>query len=188
MDTRDTPEQAELRRAARRLAHELGPVTVAGLDDGTRAKRLAAAVRDAGWLELRDDDSDGAPVASGVEVGIVADALGGAAADVAFAGPVLAADLARRAGLRASEGSVVAFGRELLAPAIAEATSLHAVDPDRERFDAVYVLEPEADGYRLAQVEFAETSSAAGTDLTRALQVVDASAAAPMPGQLRLLT
>ena len=33
MDTRDTPEQAELRRTARRLARELGPRIVADLDD-----------------------------------------------------------------------------------------------------------------------------------------------------------
>ena len=66
----------------------------------TRRKRLAAAVRDAGWLELRDDGGDGAPLAGGVEAAIVADALGGAVADVAFAGPVLAGDLARRAGVR----------------------------------------------------------------------------------------
>ena len=36
VDTRDTAEQAELRRAARQLARELGPATVAGLDDATR--------------------------------------------------------------------------------------------------------------------------------------------------------
>src|SRR5580704_11168887 len=99
MDTRDTPEQAELRRSARQLARELGPATVADLDDATRAKRLAGAVRDAGWLELRDDVGDGTPVAGGVEAAIVADALGGAVADVAFAGPLLAGDLARRAGV-----------------------------------------------------------------------------------------
>ena len=98
MDTRDTPEQAQLRQSALRLARELGPANVADLDDATRAKRLAAAVRDAGWLELRDDGGDGTPVASGVEAAIVADALGGRVADVTFAGPVLAADLTRRAG------------------------------------------------------------------------------------------
>ena len=53
MDTRDTPEQAELRRTARRLARELGPRTVADLDDRDASERLAEAVRDAGWLELR---------------------------------------------------------------------------------------------------------------------------------------
>src|SRR5512134_3147479 len=98
MDTRDTPEQAELRRTARRLARELGPRTVADLDDGKRIERLAGAARDAVLLELRHDAGDGAPLASGVEAAIIADALGEAVADVAFAGPVLAADLARRAG------------------------------------------------------------------------------------------
>ena len=53
MDIRDTPEQAELRRTARRLARELGPRTVTDLDDRKRSERLAEAVRDAGWLELR---------------------------------------------------------------------------------------------------------------------------------------
>jgi len=53
MDTRDTPEQAELRRTSGQLARELAPATVADLDDITRAKRLAGAVREAGWLELR---------------------------------------------------------------------------------------------------------------------------------------
>ena len=52
MDTRDTPEQAELRRAARQLARELGPATVADLDDGARAKRLTGAGVAAGTAEL----------------------------------------------------------------------------------------------------------------------------------------
>src|SRR5512134_4011116 len=109
MDARDTPEQAELRRTARQLARELGPRTVSDLADAARGRRLAAAVRDAGWLELRHDAGDGDPLASGVEAAIIADALGEAVADVAFAGPVLAADLARRAGVRAGEGAVLAF-------------------------------------------------------------------------------
>jgi alkylation response protein AidB-like acyl-CoA dehydrogenase len=122
MDTRFTAEQAELERAARRLACELGPATVADLDDATRTKRLGAAVRDAGWLELRDDRGDGVPLASGVETAIVADALGSAVADVAFSGPVLAADLARRAGIARTTDAVVAFAPNLVdtdAPAFA---------------------------------------------------------------------
>jgi alkylation response protein AidB-like acyl-CoA dehydrogenase len=113
MDTRFTAEQAELRDSARRLAADLGPATVAALDDDTRAKRLAAAVRDAGWLEMRDDDGNGAPLASGVEAAIVAEALGGAVADVAFTGPLLARDLARRAGVDVGDAAV-AFGRDLV--------------------------------------------------------------------------
>src|SRR5574342_752215 len=114
MDIRDTPEQAELRRTARRLARELGPPNVMALDDPQRHARLAQAVREAGWLELRHDAGGGESVASGVEAAIIADALGEAVADVPFAGPILAADLARRAGVRPIEGAVVAFSPDLI--------------------------------------------------------------------------
>src|SRR6185295_573361 len=132
MDARDTPEQAELRRTARQLARELGPRTVTDLDDGTRGKRLAGAVRDAGWLELRHDGGDGAPLTSGVEAAIIADALGEAVADVAFAGPVLAADLVRRAGANPADGAVVAFSPDLIDAAVVSGpvttTTTYAVD------------------------------------------------------------
>ena len=98
MDARDTPEQAELRAPPAGWHESSDPRTVADLDDRKRSQRLAEAVRDAGWLELRHDGGDGGPLASGVEAAIIADALGEAVADVSFAGPVLAADLARRAG------------------------------------------------------------------------------------------
>src|SRR5512134_2986383 len=146
MDARDTPEQAELRRTARQLSRELGPRTVADLDDGPRRKRLAGAVRDAGWLELRHDAGDGAPLTSGVEAAIIADALGEAVADVAFAGPVLAADLARRAAASPSDGAVVAFTPDLIDAAVvsgpATTTPLYAVDCAAESAAAVYVLRP----------------------------------------------
>src|SRR5215467_13406326 len=118
MDTRDTPEQAELRRTARQLARELGPRTVADLADAKRSRRLAEAVHEAGWLELRSEAGEGAPLASGVEAAIIADALGEAVADVPFAGPILAADLARRAGTRPMDGAVVAFAQDLLGAAV----------------------------------------------------------------------
>lgn len=98
MDTRYTPEQAELQRTARQLARELGPRAVADLDDEKRSGRLAEAVRDAGWPLLREDDGGGSPLAGGVEAALIAEVLGEAVADVPFAGPVLAGDLARRAG------------------------------------------------------------------------------------------
>src|SRR5207344_1823306 len=144
MDTRDSPEQAELRRSARRLAQELGPATVAGLDNTTRAKRLAEAVLDAGWLELRDDGGDGQPLASGVESAIVADALAGTAADVAFSGPVLAADLTRRAGAPDLAGAVVAFAPGLVDVAVVDgdstSSSLYAVDFSSDRPPEFLVL------------------------------------------------
>lgn len=173
MDARDTPEQAELRRTARQLARELGPRTVADLDDGTRNKRLAGAVREAGWLELRHD-CDGAPLTSGVEASIIADALGEAVADVAFMGPVLAADLARRAGAPPVEGAVVAFAADLVAAAVASGSAvsapLFAVDCATEGAGTAYVLVPEDGGFRLAQLPI--DGPREGADLTRAIRAI----------------
>ena len=192
MDTRDTPEQAELRRAARQLARELGPPTVADLDDQTRAKRLAQAVRDAGWLELRHDSGDGAPWASGVEVAIVADALGGAVADVAFTGPVLAADLARRVGLgEADDAAVVAFAPNLIDAAVAVDGVLtrpgYAIDSGTDDAPSVYVLVADGADYALGRAASAERGDPA--DLTRTVH--DVAAGTPVelvPGQVRALT
>jgi hypothetical protein len=196
VDTRDTPEQAELRRSARQLGRDLGPATVADLDDATRRKRLAAAVHDSGWLELRDDDANGdrhgAPLASGIEPGIVADALGGAVADVAFAGPVLARDLARRAGISDTGGAVVAFSPALvdaIAPGAVTSTPIYAVEADDE-VDAAFVLVPEGHSYRLAQVPVdVAPGDRGGSDLTRAVRVIPAgSAVQAIAEQRRLLT
>jgi alkylation response protein AidB-like acyl-CoA dehydrogenase len=196
VDTRDTPEQAELRRAARQLARELGPPTVADLDDQTRAKRLAQAVRDAGWLELRHDAGNGAPWASGVEVAIVADALAGTVADVAFAGPLLAADLARRVGLGGTDDAVaVAFAPDLIdaatavdgavaGPAFAIDGGSAATDTAAER---AYVLVPEGGGHVLATAP--TTPPGESTDLTRTVRTVAPGAGADVvAGQTRALT
>jgi alkylation response protein AidB-like acyl-CoA dehydrogenase len=187
VDTRDTPEQAELRRAAGRLARELGPTTVADLDDTTRSKRLAGAVRDAGWLELRADGGDGRPPASGVEAAIVADALGAAVADVAFSGPVLGADLARRAGAATDADRPVAFSPALTdvalleapgegaaanAPGPATSEPLYAVDGADEGDDLAYVLVPDGAVYRLGLVPVDGAAAPTGTDLTRTVRVV----------------
>jgi alkylation response protein AidB-like acyl-CoA dehydrogenase len=175
VDTRDTPEQAELRRAARQLARELGPSSVGGLDDTTRAKRLAAAVSEAGWLELRDDDGTGGPLASAAEVAIVADALGASVADVAFAGPVLASDLARRAGVAPGGGAIVAFAADLTEPAHAHHPApWYAVDAAVEPLDAGYVLVADGSGFGLATVP--ARGAADGADLTRALRTIPAGA------------
>jgi hypothetical protein len=195
VDTRDSSEQAEVRRSARQLAGELGPTTVADLDDVTRAKRLAVAVRDAGWLELRGDGGDGSPLAGGVEAAIVADALGGAVADVAFVGPLLAGELARRAGVGDPDGSVVAFSASLTEPAIVSGATttapIHAVDAAGEHVDWAYALVPEASGYRLARVAIGGPSPTPrrGSDLTRAVQVVPVGAPVEtLPDQRRPLT
>ena len=192
MDVRDTPEQAELRRTARRLVREHGPRSVLELDDPARRAGLATAVRDAGWFDLRHDAGDGGPLASGVEAAIIADAMGEAVADVAFAGPVLAADLARRAGAAPRDGAVVGFAQDLLGPAVVSgpgATSAPIVAVDHAPRDplAAYVLMPEGDGYVLALAE--GESSAGGADLTRALRTLAPGAAiVPVTDQRRRLT
>jgi alkylation response protein AidB-like acyl-CoA dehydrogenase len=188
MDTRPTPEQAELQRTARQLARELGPRGVADLEDEKRSERLAEAVRDAGWPELRQDDGAGAPLASGVEAALIAEALGEAVVDVPFTGPVLAGDLARRAGASAAPGAVPAFARGLVEAAVvsgsATDTPLVAVDAGAP---LAYVLTPEGDGYRLATVEVGGADGSA--DLTRAVRPIPAGTPCePVPGQSRLLT
>ncbi|MEE3849521.1 acyl-CoA dehydrogenase family protein [Gordonia sp. LSe1-13] len=89
MDVRLTSEQALLRDAAAKLADDLGPGSVADLDDAARRERLRAAIGRTGWCRLRSDG------ASGVEVAIVAEEFGRGLVDAAFLGPILADDLAR---------------------------------------------------------------------------------------------
>ncbi len=194
MDTRDTPEQAELRRAAHQLAGQLGPSTVADLDDQTRAKRLAVAVHDAGWLELRDDRGDGEPLAGGVEAAILAEGLAETVADVAFGGPVLAADLARRCGAANLGTPVVAYTPDLLGVAVLETpvttTALHAVDLPADG-GPVYGLVRVGGGYRLAQVRVDGAAIGAdhGADLTRSTCLIPPGATVvEVPGQRRILT
>lgn len=198
MDTRDSPEQAELRRSARQLSRELGPATVVGLDDTTRTKRLAAAVLDAGWLELRHDAGDGQALASGVEAAIVADALAGTVADVAFSGPTLAADLARRAHAPDTGVAVVAFTPHLTEAAVvtgpATDTPLFAVDCGTEAADSILVLQSEGAGYLLAHVKDERATGGRGdgsdgADLTRRTRrIANGAGVLPVPEQGRVLT
>jgi len=191
MDIRDTPEQAELRRTARRLARELGPKNVTDLDDRKRGERLAAAVRAAGWLELRDDGGEHDPLASAVEAAIIADALGEAVADAPFVGPILAADLARRAAVRHVDGAVVGFSPDLVDAAVATGSAteapVFAVDHAAQGRVAAYVLVPDGDGFRLGLVEADAASE--GADLTRAIRPLPAGVPLlPLAGQSRRLT
>ncbi|WP_123024768.1 acyl-CoA dehydrogenase family protein [Mycolicibacterium stellerae] len=92
MDVRLTAEQRQLREAAAELADELGPGSVADLDDASRVARLEKAVDGTGFRSLRSDG------ASGVEVAIVAEEFARGLVDVPLLGPVLVDDLARRIG------------------------------------------------------------------------------------------
>jgi hypothetical protein len=191
MDTRDTPEQAELRRTARRLARELGPHTVADLADRQRSERLAGAVRRAGWLELRHGTGEGDPLANGIEAAIIADALGEAVCDIPFAGPILAADLARRVGVRPRDGAVIAFSSDLIDAAVVSGPAtdapILAVDHAAQGPVVAYVLVPEGDGYSLALAE--ADGASAGADLTRTIRSLAAGApVVRVPGQSRRLT
>jgi alkylation response protein AidB-like acyl-CoA dehydrogenase len=191
MDTRPTPEQAELQRTARQLARELGPRTVADLDDEKRSARLAEAVIEAGWLELRQDTGQGEALASGVEAAIIADALAESVADVPFSGAVLATDLTRRAGAQPVDGAVVAFAADLVDAAVtsggAADTPVYAVDASAAGPATAYILTPEGDGYRLATVEVAGAGD--GADLTRAVRPIPAGTPClPVSDQSRLLT
>src|SRR6476661_529079 len=95
MDVRLTAEQRELREAAARLADDLGPGSVADLDDEGRIARLEKTVEATGFRALRSDE------ASGVDVAIVAEEFARGLVDVPFLGPVLADEL-RRLGLEPS--------------------------------------------------------------------------------------
>ncbi|GLP80199.1 acyl-CoA dehydrogenase family protein [Mycobacterium antarcticum] len=99
MDVRLTSEQRQLRDAAAELAQDLGPGSVADLEDGGRIARLEKTIQSTGWRSLRSDE------ASGVEVALVAEEFARGLVDVPFLGPVLNDDLARR------------LGRDLAAPA-----------------------------------------------------------------------
>ena len=102
MDVRLSTEQRALRDAAVGLVDKLGPNAVGQIGDADRVARLDAALAAAGWRELRvAADESGTPLASGVEVAVVAEELSRRTADVAFLGPTLAADLRRLAGLEA---------------------------------------------------------------------------------------
>lgn len=92
MDVRLTSEQQQLRAAAASLADDLGPGSVADLEDATRVARLEKAVDATGFRTLRSDG------ASGVEVAIVAEEFARGLVDVPFIGPVLADDLQMRSG------------------------------------------------------------------------------------------
>jgi hypothetical protein len=89
LDVRLTSEQQQLREAAAKLADDLGPGSVADLDDASRVARLEKAVEATGFRTLRSDG------ASGVEVAIVAEEFARGLVDVPFLGPVLSDELTR---------------------------------------------------------------------------------------------
>lgn len=104
MDVRLTSEQSQLRDAAAKLADDLGPGSVADLEDAARRGRLGRAIERSGWRNLRSDG------ASGVEVAIVAEELGRGLVDTPYLGPVLADDLLRHVDEGGPVGTAVIDG------------------------------------------------------------------------------
>ena len=174
MDTRYSPEQVELRSATAALLADLAPRTVADLDDESRRARLTKAGESSGWFELRGPGDDDGPLASGVEVAIVAQELGRAAADTPFLGPVVAADLARRAGAElGDDGTAVVLDPTLLDLALMPASgSAEGVAVDCAGMRRGLLLAPEGDGDTCRIVSVAIADAAPATDLTRALAAV----------------
>ncbi|MGC4963173.1 acyl-CoA dehydrogenase family protein [Gordonia sp. DT101] len=130
MDVRLTSEQSQLRDAAAKLADDLGPGSVADLEDSTRRDRLAAAIDRTGWRSLRSDG------ATGVEVAIVAEEFGRGLVDAAFLGPTLADDLLRHTG---AAGAAATLAIDGLVP---DADGLDRV----VELDGVFVREGRAGG------------------------------------------
>ncbi len=187
MDTRYSDEQVALRDTAVRLARRLGPSAVPDLDDEDRRRRLVDAVTEAGWWWLRDSIDDGPhPMASGTEVGIVADAMAAAVADAPFLGPVLAGDLLRRAGVPSSDTRpTIGLTPDLLGLAVS-GSGTGIVAFDAAGASSALVLIAAGEGWKLGTVEL--TESATGSDLTRRIGVVPASATvAEVEGQTRVL-
>ncbi|WP_299560073.1 acyl-CoA dehydrogenase family protein [uncultured Mycolicibacterium sp.] len=130
MDVRLTAEQQQLRDAAAKLADDLGPGSVADLDDPARRDRLERTVAATGWRSLRSDG------AGGVEVAIVAEEFARGLVDVPFIGPVLADDLGVRLGrpvtVPATEPDVLGAGVDLTkskAGVVVSPTELAELDP-----------------------------------------------------------
>ena len=136
MDVRLTTEQQQLRDAAAKLADDLGPGSVADLDDAGRITRLDKQIAATGWRSLRSDE------ASGVEVAIVVEEFGRGLVDAPFLGPVLAEDLLRHVGASATDTTVAfegdaidarGYGRAVLLRDNAVATAdLEGVRPDED--------------------------------------------------------
>lgn len=190
MDVRLTPEQRALRDSVARVVARLGVSAVGQLDDDERRAKLGAAVEAAGWRELRAAGDGDAPLASGVEVAIVAEELAAGCADAALVGPTLAAELRRRAGAPPASGpETVLLTAGLSALAVAEGPHppADAVSVDGRGVERALVLVATGPGWTLGEV--AVPAGVPATDLTRGVAPCGPGAdAASAPHQQRTLT
>ena len=165
MDVRLSPEQDALRQSAARVVDQLGPRAVGEIGEAERAAKLDAAVSSSGWRELRGGD-DGQPLASGVEVALIAEELGRGLADVPFVGPILAGELRRMAGAPVSESiETVAFTPDLLSLAETTRDAASSVAIDAQAAAQALLLSSGPNGHRVMQIELAPEEHR--VDLTR---------------------
>ncbi len=189
MDVRLSPEQRALRDSAAQLVGRLAPTTVGALGDAERVAKLEAAVSATGWRELRVAAEGDAPLASGVEVAIVAEELGRSLADAAYLGPTLAAELRRLAGAPPTERTeTVALTADLarLATGADVAAPAGVVAVDAQGATAALVLLPVDGGHELGSVDLAPAPGR--VDLTRPSIVPERAAVVDgVEGQTRAL-
>jgi alkylation response protein AidB-like acyl-CoA dehydrogenase len=188
MDVRLSPEQQALRASAAQVVDRLGPQAVGQLDDVERTEKLDAAVAASGWRELRAADGDG-PLASGVEVAVVAEELGRGLADVPFLGPTLAAELRRLAGAPVAPGPETVALTPGLAELACVARDTQPAGPiavDAHGSGTALVLLPAPGGHALGQIALVAIEQQ--TDLTRRTARPVPSPATDVPGQHRALT
>jgi len=184
-----TEEQEMLRSTASRIADSVAVTTPADLD---RLDRNAAwkALADAGLLGMRTRDEDGTPLASGVEVMLVAQSLSGALAPTPFVGAVLAADLLARVNAPESWIADITEGRAryavLLSPELdrlADANALEGaicIDADGAAYGLA--LASEGGALRVARVDLSGVTTWTGVDLTRVIGAAGANAEAKLVG------
>lgn len=200
MDVRLSPEQVALRDSAAQVVMRLGVRAVADLDDTHRAAKLDAAVTASGWRELRAGSEGGTPLASAVEVAVVAEELGRGLADASYVGPTMAAELRRLSGAPASaERETILMAPDLsevarMAGAVVEQTT---VPLDAAGAHTGLVLVPaggDHERYEIGRVALVAApavpvaAARVGVDLTRpSCSVAEAGSLSVLEGQTRAL-
>ncbi|GII87833.1 hypothetical protein Ssi03_58230 [Sphaerisporangium siamense] len=165
-----------LKEVAAQIAGSAGPSNPSDLNTVDRAAAWRSLAQ-AGLLALRTRDDDGRPVGSGVEVAVVAEALGAGLVPVPYLGSaVLATELLALAGAHdeaeaLSEGdarTTVLLDRHLSALAVLPGEQVYAWDADGAA-DAL-ALTAGPDGHQVVRVSL-DTGfvPATGADLTRTL-------------------
>ena len=169
-----TSEQEMLRDTAVGLAGAMSVNTPGDLLRVDRSKGWSA-LAGAGLLAMRGRDADGAPLGSGFDTALVAQALGGALAPAPFVGALLAYELLALVGapedwLTDIGGGAVRYGllmaRDL--DALADLEKLEgAVCVDAEGAEYVLALAGGGADLRVVRLRLSDEGAPRGVDLTR---------------------